>query len=97
MIYEYMEETEGVTKEELVGFREYIESEKYDTESLFYDIKQSNIYSSNILFNICSSNNSIFANTICQYIKHLQSMYIVNIFYANLSFLIFIYSQKFFV
>ena len=74
MIYQYMEETEGVTKEELGRFIDYVKTEKYDTDSLFYDIKDSNISSSNILLTVCSSKTSIFNNTIYQYINHLQSM-----------------------
>ena len=73
-IYEYMEATDGVSKQEMDRFREYIQSEKYDTDSLFYDIFDS-FEASNILLNVCLTKYSIFGNTLCQYIKYLQSMY----------------------
>jgi len=69
IIYQYIEKTDGVTKEEVVELIKYIESEKYDTDSLFYDVKESILTS-----NICKSRSQIFSNTLYQYIKHLQGI-----------------------
>ena len=77
-IYEYLEETKGITKQEMSRFKKYFESEKYDTDSLFYDVDQNDtIKSSNILSNVCLSSQTqseIFRNTLCGYIRFKKSM-----------------------
>ena len=76
-IYKYMYETPDISFDEMNRFKEYINFEEYDTDSLFYDIED--YPNSNIL---SSSNNlsSIFSDTLYQFIKYKQGMYMYTYF-----------------
>ena len=68
-IYEYMDNTKEIKAQEMNKIKKYISSEKFDTDSLFYDV--SNDKESNILLQTTSK---IFRNHLHHYIQFKQGI-----------------------
>ena len=76
---EYLVQTDGITNDEMIRFKQFVLEEAYDTDAVFIDLKDLNSESPNIslsnILTLCSpTSSSIFAHTICQYVKQKQCM-----------------------
>ena len=83
-----MDKTKGVTKAEMVVFKKYVESEEYDTDSVFYDVSDEK--GSNILLRIKSN---IFGGTFTGYIKFKKGIYFVIFIHILFNYYIYIQSE----
>ena len=69
-IYKYLQNTDGISKEEVDRFVQFIQSEHFDTESLFDDVEDGD-NSSNISL---QSKSTMVMTTIREYIKYKNGM-----------------------
>lgn len=88
-----MQNTNGIEKEEINKIRKYIESENFDTDSLFYDVE--NERQSNVLLQTSST---MFRSTFYDYIQLKKGIYPKNICsLVILHLLPTLYSQRMFI